>query len=86
MGFIKKHPALVSGLSLTVLFIILWFTGMDFLDILELKYYDVRMKLRSDFDAASDIVIVDIDNDSIEKLGRWPWPRSRVAEGVTKIS
>ncbi|MBU1171287.1 MAG: CHASE2 domain-containing protein, partial [Proteobacteria bacterium] len=27
-----------------------------------------------------------IDNDSIEKLGRWPWPRSRVAEGVTKIS
>lgn len=86
MGFIKKHPALVSGLSLTFLFLILWFTGMDFLDGLELKYYDVRMKLRGDYEAPSDIVIVDIDNDSIEKLGRWPWSRSLVAQGVEKIS
>lgn len=86
MGFIKRHPALVSGLTLTFVFILLWFTGLDFLYILELKYYDVRMKLRGDYESPSDIVIVDIDNDSIEKLGRWPWPRSLVATGVTKIS
>ncbi|MDA8405091.1 MAG: serine/threonine-protein kinase, partial [Desulfobacteraceae bacterium] len=86
MGYIKKHPALVSGLTLTVLFIILWFSGLEFLDALELKYYDMRMKLRSDVEAQSDIVIVDIDNDSIDKLGRWPWPRSLVARGVEKIN
>jgi serine/threonine-protein kinase len=86
MGFIKKHPALVSGLGLTFLFLILWFSGLEFLDTLELKYYDLRMKLRGDQDAQSDIAIVDIDDDSIDKLGRWPWPRSLVAKGVEKIS
>jgi serine/threonine-protein kinase len=86
MGFIKKHPALVSGLTLSVLFLVLWFTGIDFLDALEMKYYDVRMKLLSEFEAPSDIVIVDIDNDSIDKLGRWPWPRSLIAKGVAKIN
>ena len=86
MGLIKKHPALVSGLGLTFLFLILWFTGLEFLDTLELKYYDLRMKLRSDLEGPSDIVIVDIDDDSIDKLGRWPWPRSLVAKGVEKIN
>jgi serine/threonine-protein kinase len=86
MGFFKKHPALVSGLGLTFLFLILWFSGLEFLDALELKYYDVRMKLRGDQDGPSDIVIVDIDDDSIEKLGRWPWPRSLVAKGIQKIN
>ncbi len=86
MGFIKKHPALVSGLGLTFLFLILWFSGLEFLDVLELKYYDIRMKLRGDEAADSDIVIVDIDNDSIEKLGRWPWPRSLVAKGIDTIN
>ena len=86
MGFIRKNPALVSGLGLTFLFLILWFSGLEFLDTLELKYYDVRMKLRGDQESPSDIVIVDIDDESIENLGRWPWPRSLVAKGIDKIN
>lgn len=86
MGFIKKQPALVSGLSLTLLFLAFWLVGLDFFDGLELKYYDIRMKLRGDEQATSEIVIVDIDDESIEKLGRWPWPRSLVARGIETIS
>jgi CHASE2 domain-containing sensor protein/signal transduction histidine kinase len=33
-----------------------------------------------------DIVIVEIDNDSIEKLGRWPWPRSVHAQLLERIA
>ncbi|MDY6972922.1 MAG: serine/threonine-protein kinase, partial [Thermodesulfobacteriota bacterium] len=57
-----------------------------FLDTLELKFYDVRMNLRGDPEATSQVVVVDIDDNSIEMLGRWPWPRSVIAKGIRKIS
>lgn len=85
MGFIKKHPALVLGLSITVLFVLLGHYHTRFIDSLELKFYDVMINLRSEPQNPSKIVIVDIDDDSIEKLGRWPWPRSLLATGVKKI-
>ncbi len=86
MGIIKKHPALIWGLTTTFLFLFLWFTRLEFLDILELKYYDARIKLMSSEDTKSEIVIVDIDENSIFELGRWPWPRHIVADGIKKIS
>ncbi len=86
MGILKKNPSLVFGLSITVLFLILGFLKLDFLESLELKFYDYRMKMRSRPEAPDEIVLVDIDNDSIEKLGRWPWPRSRIATCLEKIN
>ena len=86
MGFFKKHPAIVLGLSITVLFLALGLFRIAFLDTLELKFYDVMMDLRSDPQGSSSVIIVDIDDDSIEKLGRWPWPRSLLAKGISKIN
>ncbi|MFC1812026.1 CHASE2 domain-containing serine/threonine-protein kinase [Thermodesulfobacteriota bacterium] len=85
MGILKKHPALFLGIGLTVLFLGFGFFRVEFLDTLGLKFYDVMMSLRTDSESASNIVIVDIDDDSVEKLGRWPWPRSLIAEGIRKI-
>ena len=85
MGFLKRHPAIALGLTITVLFLVLNFIRVGFLDSLELKFYDVMMSLRGDAQSPSDVVIVDIDNDSIEKLGRWPWPRFLLAKGIGKI-
>ena len=75
MGIFKKHPTLVLGISITILFLALAFMRAGFLDTLDLKLYDVGMSLRSDPESFSNIVMVDIDDDTIEKLGRWPWPR-----------
>ncbi len=52
---------------------------------MKLKTFDVIMKHRVLFDKAdSDIVIVDIDEASLEAMakeyGRWPWPRQVFAE------
>jgi CHASE2 domain-containing sensor protein/predicted Ser/Thr protein kinase len=84
MDILKRHPEKALGLVITVIFIVLF--SMNVLDTLEFKFYDVMMELRSDPQSPSDIVIVDIDDDSIEKIGRWPWPRSLLAQGITKIS
>jgi len=86
MGIFKKHPAIILGLCLTVFFLTLKLIHVEFLDTLELKLYDMRMSLMGDSKGAVDIAIVDIDNDSIEKLGRWPWPRGLLAAGIRKIN
>ncbi len=86
MGILKRHPALFTGLVITVLFFGFLFFRIDFFDTLELKSYDLMMNFRSDPGVSNEVVIVDIDNDSIEKLGRWPWPRSLLAKIINKIN
>ncbi|MDM8525070.1 serine/threonine-protein kinase [Desulfococcaceae bacterium HSG8] len=86
MGILKKYPAISYGIFITVIFLALGYFRADIIDTLELKYYDIRMMKRGEPESESKVVIVDIDDESIEKLGRWPWPRSRIAEGISKIS
>lgn len=86
MGILKKYPAICLGLTITLIFLGLGYVRVDFLDTLELKLYDIRMGLKGSPKSDSNIVLIDIDDDSIEKIGRWPWPRSHIAKGITKIN
>jgi serine/threonine-protein kinase len=52
----------------------------------EFKAYDMRSKLRESLVSPTEIVIVAIDDDAIAQLGRWPWPRTRIAEAVDRIA
>ncbi|MFP4347988.1 MAG: CHASE2 domain-containing protein [Desulfococcaceae bacterium] len=85
MGILKKHPTIILGVVITALFLVFSILRIDFLDNLELKFYDLRMKMREAPGDSDEIVIVDIDDDSIDKLGRWPWPRSLMARAIEKV-
>ncbi len=74
------------GLLLTVVFGILLAIQFDFLEIVELKSYDVRARLRQNFNPGQEISLVVIDDDSIAKIGGWPWPREKFAEIIEKLS
>jgi len=52
--------------------------------ILELKALDVRFTLQGALPARGPIVHIDIDDQSLAKIGRWPWPRSYHAR-LTRI-
>jgi CHASE2 domain-containing sensor protein/signal transduction histidine kinase len=56
-----------------------WTAGIDHL------VYDRFLALHSQ-PVLSDIVVVEIDNASIERLGRWPWPRSVHASLLTQLA
>jgi len=71
-GILKKDPTIFLGLGITLLFLGLGFFRMEFLDTLELKFYDVMMSLRGDPEGPSDLV--------------WPWPRSLMAKGIRKLN
>ena len=83
---LKKNPALLLAVLLSLVFIVLAWLQVGFLESLEMTTYDMRMGLRAGGpETKTDIAIVDIDDDSITKLGRWPWPRSLIARMVGKL-
>ncbi|MBI2363084.1 MAG: CHASE2 domain-containing protein, partial [Elusimicrobia bacterium] len=56
-----------------------------FLEGLELKAYDARAQFRVDLEPSSEVVIVAVDDESIARLGRFPWPRTRLAEALDRL-
>jgi adenylate cyclase len=40
---------------------------------------DMRLRFRGERPGHPDVAILDIDNESIEAIGQWPWPRSQIA-------
>lgn len=81
----KYRPAILTGLFITALFLGLYAVRVAFLDSIELKFYDARMRYRPVGVGVDDIVLVDIDDDSVDRIGRWPWPRNKIADGIDFI-
>ncbi|MCK5522582.1 MAG: adenylate/guanylate cyclase domain-containing protein [Thiomargarita sp.] len=85
---IKRH-ALRLLISLTILlFFILHVTKFiewDFINALENKAYDVRVRLTMPNIVDSRIVIVDIDEQSLNEIGRWPWNRKVIANLIEQL-
>jgi len=77
-----------AGLLLTAVVAFGYFSpsSIPFLQDLEFKSYDFRSKLRTSLNKPDKILLVTIDDDSIAQIGRWPWPRSRIAAAVDKIA
>jgi len=73
------------GVLITLLFLAAHFTGFSPLRTLEYQAYDLGVSA-SQHPADNKIVILAVDDDSIDRVGRWPWPRSTIADMVTKIA
>ncbi len=65
-------------MALTLCVIALFFTGVPLLDQLELKTYDMRLRGLHNT-PARHVTIAAIDEQSLAKIGRWPWSRSTLA-------
>ncbi|MBW6485647.1 MAG: adenylate/guanylate cyclase domain-containing protein [Syntrophobacterales bacterium] len=79
----------VSPLKIAVLVIavaiVLFFIDSSFLRFMELKAFDLRTVSRGAVPAGQETVIVTIDEKSLSELGRWPWPRTTIAELTKKL-
>lgn len=52
----------------------------------ELKLYDLRFRTRGGLPARKDIVIFAMDNQSFEKIQKWPWPRHLYGDAVRRLA
>jgi len=83
-------PAL-GGLFLVTLALGFQLTTNDFFKSLrnrmEWVVYDLRLRftLPKNIEPHPIIVIIDIDEKSLGREGRWPWPRTKMAELVNKL-
>ncbi len=83
----KKSAALdtILGLGVTLLVAILFFLPLEFFEMAQGKLYDLSLRIRGFTPAPKSVTIVAIDDPSIAQIGRWPWPRTKVAELVETL-
>lgn len=60
---------------------------LTYASFFEDRFYDIRMKLTLDNNKKDPtIVLAAIDDHSLNKIGRWPWTRTRIAELINKLN
>src|SRR5262245_21010592 len=75
--------SLLSTLGIVLLYVLASQTTL--LRNLEAKALDLRFHLRGVKQRGAPVILVVIDNRSIDELGRWPWSRKRFAEIVHQL-
>ena len=84
-GYFKRHGRRI-GLSLLIMLPLLLngygVLNLDFIRVLENYVYDMKLKLTMPGYPDPRVVIVDIDEKSLQEQGHWPWPRNKVAKLV----
>jgi adenylate cyclase len=79
----------ISPLTITIFIIfvalILFFMDVRFLRFMELKALDLRMVSRGKLQPGGEVVIATVDEKSLSELGRWPWPRTQIANLIDKL-
>jgi len=76
----QRFSERVIGGLLTLLVLIGYVADWQPLRHLDSLTYDLRASMRARSDASDQIVIVGVDDDSLTRVGRWPWPRSTMGE------
>lgn len=82
--FFKINPLILS-LVLVAVTIIIYLIGPRFFEIMALKALDIRFLVRGPIKPGPEVVIAVIDEKSVDEIGRWPWPRSKMAEMIRAL-
>lgn len=95
---IIEPSAFKLGLLFTAIFIFIYFryyntpeyelknsTLLSVLHTINLKSTDFRFISRGARPVADNIALVTVDEEALHKIGRWPWPRSRIAETIEEL-
>jgi adenylate cyclase len=72
--------------AVIILVIVLFIMDISAFNLIELKMFDFRFISRGSKKSSPAIVAAVIDEKSLDKEGRWPWPRSKIAKLVKKLS
>lgn len=87
-SFVRSRLApLLLALCLALAFLVLagGIPSVDPLKSWRARLEDLRWHWRVDAPPASPVVVVDIDDASLAKIGYWPWPRERMVQLVRQL-
>ena len=75
---------LIGGV-LTIYFMAAYLGNWSNLQAMELITFDLRAPLRADHAQSMEIEIVAVDDESIGKIGPWPWPRALMGQLIENL-
>jgi adenylate cyclase len=81
-----KRSFWVFGVFLIVLLVGIRFVDPPPVQALRFVYFDQLQKWQPRPFDQLPVRVVDIDEDSLDEHGQWPWPRSKLAEMVTRLN
>lgn len=82
LRFIVPLVGLVSVLLVAALYV----RHPRTLSLIDLRIYDHLLRTNAANTPHPALAIVDIDEDSLRRLGQWPWPRHRIARLVDRLN
>jgi adenylate cyclase len=83
--FLSLNPASIT-VYLVILAIFIYMAGIPILDLIELQTFDLRFEWRGIKEPSPIVVAAVVDDKSLNKEGRWPWPRNKIGELVKRLS
>ena len=81
----KKIIPWIIGISISCVLAVLYVANPSPMHRLELFFQNAHFQWRGPVQAGPEVVIAAIDEKSIDQLGRWPWPRNKIAQLVDKL-
>ncbi|MFH2069654.1 MAG: adenylate/guanylate cyclase domain-containing protein [Elusimicrobiota bacterium] len=81
----KRRQLIGILISVIATLLVLILTVFGVFRTWEHKFYDYKFILRGKIEPSRNIVIVGIDEDSLSRFGRWPWPRSILAVAIRNL-
>ena len=85
IGYCRRHGVRI-GISLMMALLFVLNARLDFsfglVPTLESYIYDLKLRVTMPGGVDPRIVIVDIDEKSLQEQGHWPWPRNKIARLV----
>ncbi len=67
-------------------FIVLYYANTQSVQKFNNNFIDMFFNIRGEVDVSNNIVIVDIDEKSLQTLGRWPWRRDKLAKLLDNLT
>ena len=77
---------IVLGLSLIIVMEMLYLKKPDFIQNINNSLIDAAFLYRGNTPVDERIVIVDVDEKSLQALGQWPWSRNKIAKVLQNLS
>ena len=78
--------ARLFGVALLIVLLAIRISDPVFVQIARLQSFDFYQRLKPREYAKLPVAIIDIDEASLEAIGQWPWPRSRMAEMIANLT
>jgi adenylate cyclase len=86
LAWLTQRPHYIIPLFILLVALVLPGARPTLINQLRFIVFDEFQRIKPRAYQPLPVRIVDIDNESLKRLGQWPWPRSLLAELVTKLA